>query len=148
MSKPAAAKEHRKVEDTNDAARWKDSVKRELNALEKHQKASDGPRPFHVNPHKLECVTRNIGSQPLPLVEESAKEREELRGLLERSQMAPRDILKRPATTSQEYGWYAREAVPEPFSASLHRSGEVKFAIAYAKSFHVGPFGKTQPMAR
>lgn len=148
-AKPAAAGASKtKTEDTNAVARWKDTVKRELSAFEKHQKSAEAPRGFHVNPHKLQCVTRNIGSLPPPLNPDAAAERQELDDMLKRSHMAPRERLRRPATTAQELGWDASRAVAEPFPAPLCRSGEVKFAIEYAKSFHVGPFGKTQPMAR
>ena len=129
----------------NACARWKDSVKRELLAFNQHQNSEEGPRPYHLNPRHISSVTRKIGSLPVDVATDSAKE---MREMLARSQKAPTEVLPRAATTSQEYGWYARQAVPEPFSSGLHRSGEVKFAIAYAKSFHVGPFGKTQPMAR
>ena len=145
MAAPAAASKTR-AEDTSSVARWKDSVKRELRTFENHQ-AGKAPRPFHVNPRNLQCVTRKIGALPL-LAADSAAERRELFDLLHRTQKPPRDVLKRPATASQEYGWHSRTSAPDPFSMPLARSAEVRFADAYAKSFHVGPYGKTQPMAR
>lgn len=135
------------AEDTNTVARWKDAVKRELRTFEAHQKGS-APRPYHVNIHKLEVVTRNIGAPPIPVSSDNDEARKELHDLLERTSKLPRDVLKKPITTAQEYGWYSASASDDPFKAPLHRSAEVRFATAYAKSFHVGPFAKTQTMAR
>jgi hypothetical protein len=135
------------AETTAQAALWKDSCHRELKAFEKHSRGSEA-RPFHVNPHTLSLVTSKIGSPPPAVTDELLANRRELEKTVARASLIPQQKFKAPATTAHEYGWYAAEATPEPFSSALRRSDEVKFATAYARSFHVGPFGKTQPMAR
>ncbi len=136
-----------KEENTSEVARWKDSCQRELRAFEKHH-SSGGDRPFHVNPHCLASVTSKIGSRPPELSEMTSVERRELEETVSQMHHTPKQKFKAPATTAHDIGWFAAEASPEPFPNMLHRSPEVKFATAYARSFHVGPFQKTQPMAR
>jgi hypothetical protein len=140
----AAAPKTKTTNDTASDARWKDCVKRELRAFERHQ--SDD-RSFHVNLHNLASVTSKIGARPHKGTDASS-DRLELQRTIQRKDQTPIQKYSSPVTSAHEYGWFASTAVLEPFPSTVCRSPEVKFATAYARSFHVGPFQKSQPMAR
>jgi len=137
-----------RTDDIASLRKWQDRIRREMTIS-----AKQTPGEFHINPKTLSSLAPAIGAadKTHPTLETTMKRDKDVKevvALLETTKLTPLEKSARPRTVAEEIGWYAAEAEKPPFKAVHALSEEVKYAQVYYETFHCGPFGKTQPVAR